>query len=549
MMKEGFLLTIEKGEFRAKFQNQHTWQDDIHFSTPDVEFLLQGVLLNKKQLLESHALSDFKTLILELYAKRKSNILAEFEGEFRGFIYDKKEKKVFAFTNPTATQRVFYFKNQEKILVASNLNHLHSALNKEGILPQPNLNAIDQLLCFGNLLDGATPILHVSKILDGHFLNINLEDLHASEKQYFGIENVVAFSPSKEGALKDIHEIFRNSVFLEYKKDDDFGANHLSLLSGGLDSRVALFYALQISEIPDRVLCFSQTGYFDETISRKIAKNFNLPYEFIPLDGGQFLEKIDQLTAISEGCGIFTGGIHVQHAIEQMVYENFGLFHSGQIGDGILGGFNTAPVRKKPNQYKIVQNEMFYPKVEETLKNSFKNFDTEEHFLLRNVGYNRTVLGAQVFQQKRYQVSPFMTKDFLKMALSLPESWKFKHRFYMEWISKYCKDATLYRWERTLLKPNKIWKVEFGDRYLKPAFIKANEWLKTSQNASMYPYQFYFDQSEVLQKFYQDYFNDNLYRLDAFPELKTNVETLFSQPKFYHKAQALNILSIFKLYF
>jgi asparagine synthetase B (glutamine-hydrolysing) len=337
---------------------------------------------------------------------------------------------------------------------------------------------------------------------------------------------------------------------MEYQKDTELGKNHLSLLSGGLDSRVAMMYAIKNNHIPGNALCFSQSGYLDETISRKIAEDYSLHYEFIPLDQGIFLKKIDELTEISEGMVFYTGGIHVSHAMEKLQYENFALFHSGQIGDGVLGGFNTQPFQKKPSEFKIVVNQKFLPKIQNSLDKILKNYETEELFLMRNVAFNRTLLGAHVLQKKAYQTSPFMTKDFLKFAISLPEEWKFNHRFYIEWINKHCKEATKYRWERTLMKPDATWKTSFGDQFLKRGFKILNEKiLKTPQNSSMYPYQFYYDQSTEIQKYYQLYFDENFHRIENYPELSKDVLELFESADFSVKTQAINILSIFKLYF
>lgn len=371
-----------------------------------------------------------------------------------------------------------------------------------------------------------------------------------TEKEYFGLSTTAYYSHSKNQAVDKMHEVFTDAVLMEYHKDNELGKNHLSLLSGGLDSRVAMMYAMQNNEIPDNALCFSQSGYFDHTISEKIAEDLGIHYEFIPLDGGKFLYKIDELTEISEGMVFYIGAIHVSHAVEKMNYENFALFHSGQIGDGVLGGFNSEPRRKKPTQFKIVVNDTFLPKVQDSLSEILKNYETEELFLLRNIAYNRTLLGAHVLQQKRYQTSPFMSRNFLKLAISLPEEWKFNHNFYIEWISKHCKESTKYRWERTLMKPNAKWKTAFGDQVIKRSFRILNEKiLKTPQHASMYPYQYYYDSDQKMQEFYQDYFNKNLYRIERYPELWADVKMLFQSKNFHIKTQAINILSIFKLYF
>ena len=143
-----------------------------------------------------------------------------------------------------------------------------------------------------------------------------------------------------------------------------------------------------------------------------------------------------------------------------------------------------------------------------------------------------------------------MAKDFLEFSISLPEEWKFNHQFYLEWINKHCKEATKYRWERTLMKPDAHWKTSFGDKFLKRGFnILNHRILKTPQNSSMHPYQFYFDSDVNIQEYYQKYFEDNFYRIEEYKELAEDVASLFDSDDFNIKTKAINILSIFKLYF
>lgn len=548
-MKKGFSIKIsdKKTDIKSFISGEY---DDFYLQTEHFDFLLEGVLLNKKKLLTEYALKDFETLIRELYTQKKQGLIQEFEGEFRGFIWNRKEAKLYVFTNPTSTQRVFYSKFRNEIFIDTSLVRLNKTLLSSGISTTPDLESIYQLLCFSNMPERKTPIENIAKLLDGHYLEVNFRDLSFSEKEYFNLSEIPVFKGTKAAAVDQIHEIFAQSVIMEYQKDTELGKNHLALLSGGLDSRVAMFHAIKNNEVPGNALCFSQSGYFDHTISEKIAEDFGIHYEFIPLDGGNFLKKIDELTEISEGMVFYTGGIHVKHAVEKMQYENFALFHSGQIGDGVLGGFNTEPKRKKPSNFKMVVNHHFLPEVEKSLDDILKNYETEELFLLRNVAYNRTVLGTHVFQEKRYQTSPFMTRDFLKLAISLPEEWKFSHRFYIDWINTHCKEATNYRWERTLMKPNAHWKTVFGDQFMKRGFKILNEKiLKTPQHSSMYPYHFYFDNNTEIQRYYQQYFDENLHRIESYPELYNDVKKLFVSEDFHSKSQAVNILSVFKLYF
>ncbi|KEY18212.1 asparagine synthase-related protein [Kaistella antarctica] len=548
-MKKGFSINVSSiaVEVNSFITGEY---DDFYLKAKDFDFLFEGVLLNKRKLLNDFALKDFETLIQELYLQKKEQIVKLFDGEFRGFIVDKIRNKIFVFTNVTSTQRVFHATFDSKIFVDTSLIRLNETLKNSGLKSQPDIESLYQLLCFSNLPERKTPIQNIQKLLDGNFLEIDCNKLTCQETAYFSLAEIPLFSGTKDQAIDRIHDIFREAILMEYQKDTELGKDHLALLSGGLDSRIAMMYAIKHDHIPGNALCFSHSNYYDHTISEKIANDYDIHYEFIPLDGGQFLRKIDHLTEISEGMVFYTGAIHVQYALEKMQYENFGLFHSGQIGDGVLGGFNTEPRRKKPSTYKIVEFPEFLPKVKDSLDEILKNYETEELFLYRNIAYNRTLLGAHVLQQKRYQTSPFMAKDFLKFSISLPEEWKFNHRFYLEWFNKHCKEATKYRWERTLMKPDAHWKTSFGDKFLKRGFnILNHRILKTPQNSSMHPYQFYFDSDVNIQEYYQKYFEDNFYRIEDYKELAEDVASLFDSDDFNTKTKAINILSIFKLYF
>ena len=45
---------------------------------------------------------------------------------------------------------------------------------------------------------------------------------------------------------------------------------------------------------------------------------------------------------------------------------------------------------------------------------------------------------------------------------------------------------------------------------------------------------------------YQNYFEENIHRLENYPELLTDVKELFSAQDFHLKSKAVNILAIFK---
>lgn len=548
-MRKGFSIETKNAEVLYNCRFQKGIHDNIIIDNTQCFLAIEGVLLNKKSLLNQFASQNFDELVLQLFEEKKQHFFSLLEGEFSGFVYEKLSKKVWVFTNVTSTQKVFYYHQNGLFLVDTSIKNITKKLSQHDIKFSIDEESIYQMLTFTNITENKTPIKDIFKVFDASFLEFDVEENTFKEEQYYNVE-IEKFSGTKEKAIQTIDEIFSDSVRIEYQKDDEFNKEHFSLLSGGLDSRVALLYAQKLKQNPKKVFCFSQSGYLDETISKKIAEKYHFDYDFVKLDGGMFLKNIDNLVGFSEGMVLYTGSIHVNFAMQNFNQEKYGLIHSGQIGDGVLGAFNTVPFLHKPTNKKIVVNNSFSNKISENLNNIKAKYEREELFYLRNIAFNRTVLGTHVMQKHAYQTSPFMTKDFMSFAISLPEVWKYQHQFYIDWIKKYCKEATEFTWERTMMKPNAHWKTKLGDQFNKRFVnILYNKILGKEYKISMYPYQYYFENSQELQKIYEKYFEENVHFLDQYKELKQDIHQLFSQKDFFSKSNAINILAIFKYYF
>ena len=76
-MKKGFTIKIsdKKTDIKSFVSGEY---DDVYLQTEHFDFLLEGVLLNKKKLLTDYALKDFETLIRELYTQKKQGLIQEF---------------------------------------------------------------------------------------------------------------------------------------------------------------------------------------------------------------------------------------------------------------------------------------------------------------------------------------------------------------------------------------------------------------------------------------------------------------------------------------
>lgn len=536
----GFQIIINQQVEFESFFNRNEF-DNYFLDDNDVIIAIEGVVLNSDQFPQ-----DEKRYHL-LYKQYGEKLSAQLEGEFVGFIYDRKKQYVYSFTNYTATRKLFYYHYNNNIIIDTSLSRLTNYLKSNRIGFSLDIITMYQLLTTGNTLEDYTPIKEVKKLCDAEQLNINLKNNQLKISSYNQV--LSDFKGKKEDAIQEINHLFTEAIHLEFGKDKTLNKDTFSFLSGGLDSRMTALVALKEGYSIDEAFCFSQKGYWDELIAKKIAEDYNIPFHFIPLNDGKYLNQIDEIFKISEGLGIYSGCLHTNYAYQFIDKNRFGLIHSGQLGDGILGGFNRSPFRRKPTKDKIVVHQRLFSRIEEHFNAITERYDREEIFLTRNVGYNRTVLGSYLAEEFSYQVSPFMYSKFIQFAQSLPEEWKYNQAIYIDWINAFHKDSTKYRWERTLLKPTSNLNTIIGEKIIKRAYnIGVNRILKLEDKGKMTAYSFYYDRDSELKKQMDSYFKT---WIDLTPDnsLKEDLISQYTLGDFIEKTAVLTVLSNVKHYF
>lgn len=122
---KGFSIHIENQDFNPIFFFNKENDDSFVADSPEILFVVEGVILNSKTLVLEYAAKNLQELCLKLYPRFGASLIKQLDGEFRGFIFDKIKNKAFVFTNQTATQRVFYTKINSKIFIDSDLFRLN----------------------------------------------------------------------------------------------------------------------------------------------------------------------------------------------------------------------------------------------------------------------------------------------------------------------------------------------------------------------------------------------------------------------------------------
>ncbi len=518
----------------SKFKN-----DKVFSENTDYIIGLDGVLLNLSLLKKTQGISDIFGLIIHLFSKQGVQFVANLKGEFSGFIFEKKTKKLHVFNNKKATKQVFYTQHNKGFAVAPTVKALVNLRQSYNETNQLNTQAVYTMLSFGGMIEEQTLVDAIFKLGAAEILSFQDDTLKVDK--YYDYNTIPYLYEQKDKAIDAFNSVFVDAVKAEYEKDKEYEYSHIATLSGGLDSRMTVMLADKLG-YANHSFCFSQTGYADELIAQEIAQSLGIDFRFIPLDGGDYLKNLSKMVAINSGLQFYHGSAHFDFALQQLDLSKYGLIHTGQIGDGILGGFVSNETTHFLSK-TISKRFLHKTAIDQT---SFKAYRDEEIFKLYQRVFNLTNFGSYMVEQhKTYITSPFYDETVMEVALSIHPKLKLNQGIYIDWINKWHPEVTNYKWERTGFRPNRKWKTPLS-RYtnkLKQEYYKIT---KQADRLSMNPLSFWLKNNLSIEQFYMDYYRDNRQYIADNSELHTDFSLLMQEGSFTEKALVLTLLEVIK---
>jgi asparagine synthase (glutamine-hydrolysing) len=533
--------------------------DKIFAASEDYLIVTEGVILNKKELETKYGSpGNFEKCLVTMYSKNGETFFNEFRGSFSGLFYDKARKTWLIYTNHIGDKQVFYTQHKNTILFGSEPGFVVESLKLNTIPINLDVEAAYMILTYGFFIENHTLALEIKKLAAGHYLKITNGSI--SEIQYHRFSNEPNYTRSIIEWIDGIDYYFRKAIKLQFDKDLEYGFKHLTTLSGGLDSRMTVWVAHQLGYTEQLNTTFSQSNYLDETIAKEIAIDLKHDWLFKALDHGNFLKNIDEITRLTYGGGSYAGLAHGKSMYDLVNFEPFGIAHTGQIGDAIIGTFYKKPIAGNPHK---IGDGAYSTTLIEHLKNYRFVYDypNEEIFALYSRAFNGANQGLLVFQEYTESVSPFTDVDFLEYCYTLPVSLRYNHKIYFDWILKKYPRAGSYVWERTKQKINpileyrtinilgrSIQKDKVG-QWLLGAIRKRLEFHKRDINrsfqeskADMNPFDFWFRDNILLSDFFNGYFQTYIGNI-SIEEIKESCRSMFYNGKAFDKIQVITFLS------
>ncbi len=259
--------------FSFGYNPSEKFEEDKLFQQNDTYIIgIDGVVLNLLDLKNQYTNTDYFSLISDLFQKEGVSFVSKLKGEFNGFVFEKHTEKLYIFNNKTATKQVFYTKVGAEFISAQSLQPIVSFKEESNQINSLNTDAVYNMLTFGGMIENQTLIDDIYKLNAGEYLLFDQEKI--SVNKYFDFNDVPISITNKDEAIDRFNAVFINALKLEYNKDIEYNYLHMATLSGGLDSRMTVMLADKLG-YKNQTFCFSQSGYADEIIAKKIAKSLD----------------------------------------------------------------------------------------------------------------------------------------------------------------------------------------------------------------------------------------------------------------------------------
>ena len=540
---------IESNNFIVEqFTNSKFLKDKI--LEEDNAFLIgtEGVILNLTDLQKKYDDENTFDLIKKMYLAEKENFIKQLKGDFSIFIFDKKVEKWLIFTNQTGSKRIYYFENSDYFIFSSELKEISFLLSNLKIEKNLNTAAAYMLLTCGFMLEDNTIIDDVKRLTAGNYLVF--ENKKNEIKEYFHLRNISHTSDTKAEIIEKMDALFSEAVRLEFEKDKEYNYKHIATLSGGLDSRMTILIAHKLGYTQQLNFTFSQSDYLEEKIAKHIASDYLHDFLFHSLDGGSYLKDVDEIAYYNDALIIYAGAAQVLHAIKDINFANYGLIHTGQIGDAVLGSFLSKPYPVPPTAEMGVYSKQLVSKIQPFFETIKQKYPTEELYKFYNRAFSCALNGNFYFDIVSQTTSPFLDVDFLIYCYSIPEKYKYKEQIYIDWLAAKHPEFANYVWEKTGISPlksnsiKKYFDVKYYLRMSKKFFDKMSGTMKSGMN----PFDLWLKENTELKKNIDDYFYKNICLVND-ENLQNDCKFLYENGNSLDKFNCLTLLAALKLHF
>lgn len=551
--------SVDKLIFAQK--EKRTFDPDMFFGAINNIFMIfNGVMLNRAELSEDYHEDSTETigaLIPKMYTI-EPEFFNQFRGSFSGALYDSSQKKCIIYTNHYGDNAIFYYKNGNIWAAASDLKDLMALLKANNQRLTLDEKAVQYMLTYGYMADDTTYINEVKRLLPGNYLEITGDEIidrvyYEVKRDKFDLSNI-----TMDEAIEQIDILFRRAVKREFDKDILCGKRHLVELSGGLDSRMNYWVANDMGYKDILAITFGQSDCLDEKIAKDIVDYWHGEIIVWPMNGAKHLFDLEEIVDTNFGLSIYSGIGSEKRILDSLDMNEFGLLHTGQLGDVVLGTFMHSLEELNDNNADGLYSDLLNSS--DSAKSSLLCGNKEEQLMIV-----RGMLGCMSshFMPRIYTevASPFLDVDLIDYMLSLPLEWRINHYIYKKWITKKYPEAANFKWEKIdayitdspiKLKIKQLSKmIQWNIRNPKRLLLRLGI-IKSAPQAKlidgMNPLDLWYDNILDIRKYMDEVYRANAHDSRFSESIQKNIEELYQKGTMGEKLQVLTLLGASKFY-
>lgn len=533
--------------------------DKLFYQDEEKTVLLDGVIFNKRELMEARGCGSWRETVDELIREDPKTFQKELRGSFCGAVLAQPrsgEPKLTVFTNQSGEKTVYYAQPKNLFAAASHHNILTPYLREQGVPIEPDIQSCRELLATGSILHGKTPFRNLRRLHAGKYVRIQAGQ-PCEEIRYHLFRNVPEHDLTLEECVEETDKRFRRAVDRIFAKNVEYGYQGECDLSGGLDSRMVTWVAHDLGYRNILNVCYCQSGNIDHTTSRKIAKDLGNEYFFLPMDGGDLLMDVDEVVDKFGGQVTYFICTGANRALRDISRHNVGLCCTGLLGELHNAYWTEGAVHTPPNYIHNRYSSVVPLQIPPEYSADYDNF---EHMNLYEYSVVLFMSSALVRQQLCEVTSPFVDVDYLEFAYRVPLKWRKDYQLTKTWMVTKYPQAAKYVWQTKRMPVDKSYRNEvylpkvmdnirnFFLRCVNKAARVTGLPVQFTRRQDMNPFEVWYRTNPRLREFFDRYYRENIGRIQD-PRLRADVEKTFTQGNGRDKAQAVNLLAVYKRYF
>ena len=298
--------------------------------------IFNGEIYNHQELrkqfnIEGKTSSDTETLLL-LYQRFGTAFLQHLDGMFALAIHDKEKNTVFIARDRAGKKPLYYYKDNEKIVFASELNCLKAMLPLQ--MEEENFY---HYLRLGTFYRQFTPYKNVTELQAGSFLIIDCATLQTQHSRWWNIHDhyLKENNDPFEKAIDIVDGFLHSSIKRRLESSDlEVGC----FLSGGIDSGLATAIASEYNHHLKTFTVSFDGEYNEAPLAKLVADKYNTHHTEIKISFNNLENDLEKILC-NYGEPFFDSSAIPSYYVSREAKKYLTVIINGDGADELFGGY------------------------------------------------------------------------------------------------------------------------------------------------------------------------------------------------------------------